>query len=153
MAWWNKPAAAVGPEPVTIQRMQQALESDGYTVGVHESGEYLHAGFNGFNTIFALENENKMLLVRSWLGSNLDASETRQSLTEWVNERHTQEYFPKTYLVEDEDGLQVYSEIYSPCEAGLTEDQLKMVMGVSLETIVSRLSDAQEFLGIQPESA
>ena len=151
MAWWNKGQAKPVPEVVTLQRISDALESDGYNVGTHESGEYLQAAFNGFNTIFALENEENMLLVRSWLGTDLPETD-RERLTEWVNRSHTEQYFPKTYLAVDEDGLQLFSELYTPCQAGFTDEQLKTVLGVSLETIVNRLSDAQEFLGIKPET-
>lgn len=151
MAWWNKEQETLAPQQVTVERLESALAAEGYNVGRHESGEYLQAIFNGFNTVFALENESKMLLVRSWLGTNLDPSDVSTGLTDWVNKAHEEQYFPKTYLTVDEDGLQVYAEVYTPCEAGLTDEQIRGLLDVSLETITKRLADIQEFLGIQPE--
>lgn len=151
MAWWNKEQETPAPQQMTVERLESALAAEGYNVGRHESGEYLQAAFNGFNTIFALENDHKMLLVRSWLGTNLDPAEHREKLMDWVNKAHEEQYFPKTYLSLDEDGLQVFAEVYTPCEAGLTDDQIRGLLDVSLDTLVKRLADIQEFLGIQPE--
>lgn len=123
------------PTPLTQDRIEAYLRSEGYDVGRDADGDVTGVWNSHHFWFIVLGDHDEVLQVRG-RASRTVPLEHRAALLLGVNDWNRDRVWPKAYLREEESGLAIYGEMSVDLEHGVTDEQLGRLLDCGLATSV-----------------
>lgn len=151
MAWWQHPEDQDTP-PVTVERITEWYEQQGYKYGVDGDDErqYVVSGFGGFGVIMEITRAG-LLRVHGLYDVDMSVSEENRSRLNSVCCYYNENaLFPTLYSEADDTGLQIRSDFVIPVGRGANGKQLSSYIYTMLDATLDALRTARLDLGLEP---
>lgn len=137
MAFFSKPdqppldAEANNNAPLTRDRIEEVLKSRDYRYFIDSDGD-VGGSWDGHMFYFFRYGQNSEILqIRGRWNRELPANLNPQVLVA-INEWHQEKIWPKLYTAITDDQLAVYSEFSVDLEAGVSDEQLSLILSVGI---------------------
>ncbi|MBV7363271.1 YbjN domain-containing protein [Actinomycetaceae bacterium TAE3-ERU4] len=147
MSWFKKNGADnLVPPALTLERVAQTLKEEGYNFDVDESK--IIAIFDGFFTVMDIRDQQGCLIINSRSSKLTLPLDRYVEARTWANTWNENTLFGTAYPIKVDDEVEVMSDVVVFADEGITEEQLKMSIGVGLQCNVQALTEFAEHFGL-----
>lgn len=155
MAWFNRTNSedtSVEVEdqvlPLTFERVAQVMTAKDWHFETKE-GHY-YAFFDGFATVIEPHEEGTLLSVYSWSTGAFDSQERFPEALAWANAWNENTLFGTARPFIDNDGdVMMRIDTVHFSKAGVTDEQLELMLDVSIDVNVAAIKKYTEDLGLE----